>query len=69
MMKADELGELVAAGWATLAADLLDVPSALLALLLVRHLTKLQEQALLARSHNQTFGADSADAARPSTFE
>ena len=45
MPSADELGEWLTAGQVTLAADLMDIPAALVALLLVRRLTDLQEQA------------------------
>ncbi|MHB0915094.1 MAG: DUF4328 domain-containing protein [Thermoleophilia bacterium] len=45
MLRADSLEELLAAGWVTLASDLIDIPAAFVALFLVRRVTDLQERA------------------------
>lgn len=45
MLGAEELGEVITAGKVALVSDLLDIPSAVLALILVRRVTQLQERA------------------------
>jgi hypothetical protein len=45
MLRADELGELLTSGWVTLASDVMDIPAALVGLLLVRGVSDFQERA------------------------
>ncbi len=59
MLRADELGELIAAGWVTLFSDLADIPSSILAILVVRRVTGFQEDARTRSAGNagQTGGS------------
>jgi hypothetical protein len=69
MLKANEVDELVRAGWATLAADAFTIPAAILAILLVYHVSRLQDQAIRAAHDERPFGVDSANDAYLAHFE
>jgi hypothetical protein len=68
MLRANGVGDLLNASWATLVADAMDIPCAILAILLVYHVSQLQEQAISAQSEDRPFGFDSADNGRLADF-